>query len=84
MACARLEAVETVFATTVDKSQGSEFDAVLLIVPDRVSPLLTRELLYTALTRAKTRATWLAHAPEVVLQAAGQKVWRSGGLGITK
>ena len=81
VACARLEAVETVFAMTVHKSQGSEFDAVLLIVPDRIGPLLTRELLYTALTRAKTRATWLAPAPEVLTQAAGQRVWRSGGLG---
>jgi len=67
---------------TVHKSQGSEFDAVLLIVPDRVSPLLTRELLYTALTRAKTRATWLAAVPDVLVQAAGQRVWRSGGLGV--
>jgi exodeoxyribonuclease V alpha subunit len=82
VACARLEAVETVFAMTVHKSQGSEFDTVLLIVPDRISPLLTRELLYTALTRAKSRATWLAAAPEVLVQAAGQRVWRSGGLGI--
>ncbi len=81
VACARLEAVETVFAMTVHKSQGSEFDAVLLIVPDRISPLLTRELLYTALTRAKARATWLAAAPEVLVQAVGQRVWRSGGLG---
>ncbi len=82
VACARLEAVQTVFAMTVHKSQGSEFDAVLLIVPDRISPLLTRELLYTALTRAKTRATWLAAAPDVLVQAAGQRVWRSGGLGV--
>ena len=82
VACARLEAVETVFAMTVHKSQGSEFDAVLLIVPDQISPLLTRELLYTALTRAKTRATWLAVVPDVLVQAAGQRVWRSGGLGV--
>jgi ATP-dependent exoDNAse (exonuclease V) alpha subunit len=55
---------------------------VLLIVSDRISPLLTRELHYTALTRAKSRATWLAAVPDVLVQAAGQRVWRSGGLGI--
>ena len=43
---------ETVFATTVHKAQGSEYDAVLVILPERVSPVVTRELLYTAVTRA--------------------------------
>jgi len=50
---------ETVFAMTVHKSQGSEFDRVLLILPDRDSPLLTRELLYTAITRGREKvAIW--------------------------
>jgi len=44
---------ETVFAMTVHKSQGSEFERVLLILPDVESPALTRELIYTAITRAK-------------------------------
>ena len=48
-----LPAHETVFAMTVHKSQGSEFDRVLLILPEQDSPLLTRELLYTAITRAR-------------------------------
>ena len=46
---------ETVFAMTVHKSQGSEFNSVLLILPDQDSPLLTRELLYTAITRAREK-----------------------------
>ena len=41
---------------TVHKSQGSEFDRVLIILPDRESPVLTRELLYTAISRARKRA----------------------------
>ena len=50
-----LPAYETVFAMTVHKSQGSEFNRVLLILPDLDSPLLTRELLYTAITRAREK-----------------------------
>ncbi len=46
---------ETVYAMTVHKSQGSEFDNVLIVLPDRTSPLLTRELLYTAVTRARKK-----------------------------
>ncbi len=41
------------FALTVHKAQGSEFDEVLLVLPDHASPLLTRELLYTAISRAR-------------------------------
>jgi len=49
----RLPEHETVYAMTVHKSQGSEFDKVLLLLPDRESPVLTRELVYTGITRAK-------------------------------
>jgi exodeoxyribonuclease V alpha subunit len=51
----KLPAHETVFAMTVHKSQGSEFDNVLLVLPDFISPVLCRELLYTAITRARKR-----------------------------
>ncbi len=51
----RLEAVETVYAMTVHKSQGSQFDTVAILLPGLDSPILTRELLYTAVTRAKKR-----------------------------
>ncbi len=49
----RLPNCESAFAITVHKSQGSEFDEVLLVLPPDPSPLITRELLYTAVTRAK-------------------------------
>ncbi len=51
----RLPEHETAFAMTVHKSQGSEFDHVLFIMPDRPSPVLTRELVYTAVTRARKK-----------------------------
>jgi exodeoxyribonuclease V alpha subunit len=56
----RLPAHETVYAMTVHKSQGSEFPHVLMILPDRESPILTRQLLYTGLTRAKESVIILA------------------------
>jgi exodeoxyribonuclease V alpha subunit len=49
----RLPGHETVYAMTVHKSQGSEFEHVVLVLPDKESPVLTRELLYTGLTRAR-------------------------------
>jgi len=50
---ARLPAHETVFAMTIHKSQGSEFDRVVVILPPKESRILSRELLYTAITRAR-------------------------------
>jgi exodeoxyribonuclease V alpha subunit len=50
---ARLPEHETVFAMTVHKSQGSEFDHVLLLLPDKISKVLTRELVYTGITRTR-------------------------------
>jgi exodeoxyribonuclease V alpha subunit len=77
----RLDSVETVFAMTVHKSQGSEFQHVLLVLPAHDSPVLTRELVYTGLTRAKENLSLWAPRPEVLLQACGRRVLRSGGLG---
>ena len=76
----RLDAVETVWAMTVHKSQGSEFAHVLLVLPDTPSPVLTRELIYTGITRAKTRLTLVLASQSVLLQATGTRVLRSGGL----
>lgn len=45
---------ETAFAMTVHKAQGSGFDRILLLLPDKPAPVLTRELLYTAVTRTRT------------------------------
>jgi exodeoxyribonuclease V alpha subunit len=76
----RLQAVETVFAMTVHKSQGSEFEHTALILPDKPNPVLTRELLYTAITRAKERFT-LLYSQEAVLGAAlTGRVQRVSGL----
>ncbi|MDD2917833.1 exodeoxyribonuclease V subunit alpha [Rhodoferax sp.] len=77
---ARLDAVETVFAMTVHKSQGSEFDHVALVLPDRLVAVLTRELLYTGMTRAREQLTLVVPQAEVLLRAVGIKVQRSGGL----
>lgn len=65
---ARLPAHETAFAMTVHQSQGSEFESLIILMPPSPSPLLTRELLYTAVTRARQHV-WLA-CPETVLNAA--------------
>ena len=46
---------ETAYAMTIHKSQGSEFDLTLMILPPEFSPILTRELIYTGITRAKNR-----------------------------
>ena len=63
----RLPAVTTAWAMTVHKSQGSEFGEVVLVLPQQESRLLTRELIYTGLTRAKRRVTVLG--AEAVLRA---------------
>jgi exodeoxyribonuclease V alpha subunit len=77
---ARLDAVETVFAMTVHKSQGSEFEHVALVLPDRPVAVLTRELLYTGMTRAKTRLTLVVPQAPVLWHAVAVKVLRRGGL----
>ena len=63
-----LSSYELAYAITVHKSQGSEFDFVLLILPERDSPLLCKELIYTAITRAKRKVKILAH--EDILRSA--------------
>jgi exodeoxyribonuclease V alpha subunit len=75
----RLPEHETVYAMTVHKSQGSEFDEVLLILPERDSPVLTRELIYTALTRARRRITVWGERP-VIENAIRRRIERSSGL----
>lgn len=67
IAPSRLPAHQTSYALTVHKAQGSEFEQVLLLLPPSWSLLLTRELLYTAITRAKSRLT--LYADRTVLQA---------------
>ena len=75
----RLPRHETAFAMTVHKSQGSEFDSVLVMLPEQRSRVLTRELLYTAITRAKRRVTLAADAA-VLEQAIATPTVRHSGL----
>jgi len=64
---------------TVHKSQGSEFEEVLLLLPPDDNPVLTRELLYTGITRAKERlALW--GTERVFRQATQRQTFRNGGL----
>ena len=75
----RLPAHEAVLAMTVHKSQGSEFDNVSLLLPTDSSTVLTRELLYTAITRARRK--FVLYGTETVFRTAvTQAVRRSSGL----
>jgi exodeoxyribonuclease V alpha subunit len=76
---ARLLACETVYAMTIHKSQGSEFAQVLIMLPERINPVLSKELLYTAISRAKTQVKIVAD-PAVFMAAIGRKVQRQSGL----
>ena len=70
---------ETVYAMTVHKSQGSEFEDVLLILPDIYVPVITRELLYTAITRVKVSVE-IWGTIEVIEKGISQCIKRSSGL----
>lgn len=77
---ARLEYIETVYAMTIHKSQGSEYDTVLVMLPQSEgSELLTRELLYTAVTRAKTSVVIQAGEGSL-LASVGKSVKRASGI----
>lgn len=76
---ARLPACDTAFAMTVHKAQGSEFDEAAFILPQQRSPLLSRELFYTAVTRASGKVR--IHASEEMIRASlVQRVERDSGL----
>jgi len=78
----RLPAHETVYAMTIHKSQGSEFKNILLLLPEHDSPVLTRELIYTGMTRAKqTLHIW--GNEKVFKTALTQRIQRLSGLGRT-
>jgi len=76
----RLVNTESAYAMTVHKSQGSEFGHTVLVLPDRDSPVLTKELLYTGVTRAKSRFTLVAERKETLVSGLSRAVQRSGGL----
>jgi exodeoxyribonuclease V alpha subunit len=75
----RLDAVQTVHAMTVHRAQGSQFDRVTFLVPPPTSPLLTRELLYTAVTRAKEQVL-LIGAETAIRRAVLRPANRASGL----
>jgi exodeoxyribonuclease V alpha subunit len=76
---ARLPAVESVFAMTVHKSQGSEFDHAALVLPGEESAALSRELVYTAITRARSRFS-LVGTIDIAGPAVQRKTQRASGL----
>jgi len=79
LAPGRLPPHETVFAMTVHKSQGSEFDRVVLVLPPHPSRVLTRELLYTGITRAREHVTVVGPA-RVIASGIRERVQRASGL----
>lgn len=76
----RLSAVETVFAMTVHKSQGSEFAHTALILPDTLNPVLTKELVYTGITRARHWFSLIESRGSVFDEAVRRQVERRSGL----
>jgi exodeoxyribonuclease V alpha subunit len=75
----RLGTLETVFAMTVHKAQGSEFDEVAVVLPPPESPVLNRELLYTAVTRARRRLI-VVGGEDSVRAAVSRPISRASGL----
>ena len=76
----RLANVETAFAMTVHKSQGSEFGHTVLVLPREPSQVLTRELVYTGITRARQAFTLVTGRPQAFAQALAQRTRRASGL----
>ena len=67
-------------AMSVHKSQGSQFDRVTLVLPEPTSPLLTKELFYTAVTRAQSHVR-VVGTEAAVRAAVGRRISRATGLG---
>jgi exodeoxyribonuclease V alpha subunit len=79
----RLAHVETAFAMTVHKSQGSEFAHTVLVLPDQAGSLLSRELVYTGITRARSAFTLVSARPGALAAAIAQPTRRASGLAAT-
>jgi exodeoxyribonuclease V alpha subunit len=75
----RLEDVATVHALTIHKSQGSEYEHAVVVLPERPSRIVTRELLYTGITRARSRVT-VVGSREVIEAAVEKPIRRATGL----
>jgi exodeoxyribonuclease V alpha subunit len=76
----QISAWERAYALTVHKSQGSEYDHIAVLLPSADSPILTRELLYTAVTRAKKSVTVISRG-DLFIEACSRKTVRNSGLG---
>lgn len=77
----RLRNVETAYAMTVHKSQGSEFLHTVMVLPKESSPVVTRELVYTGITRAREHFTLVSPVPAVFEEAIKRRTQRASGLG---
>jgi exodeoxyribonuclease V alpha subunit len=75
----RLPPHQTVFAMSAHKSQGSALDEVAVLLPERISPVVTRELLYSAVTRARHKVTIHA-ACDVIEHAVTHRIERGSGV----
>lgn len=73
------DALELCYATTIHKAQGSEFDSVAVVMPDQDLPMLTRELLYTAVSRAR-KSVVLVGSIAMIRNVAARKTTRYSGL----
>lgn len=80
LSLAQLPTHASFYATTIHKAQGSGFDHVVAVLPPEPSPVITRELLYTAVTRARKKVTLVA-SEAVVRHAVRTRVQRASGLG---
>jgi exodeoxyribonuclease V alpha subunit len=76
----RLRHVETAYAMTVHKSQGSEFAHTVLVLPKSGGAMLARELVYTGITRASKEFTLVSPASAVLAEAIGRRTRRASGL----
>jgi len=79
IAAARLPRFSDAYALSVHKAQGSEFDEVLVVLPDEDAPLLTRELLYTAVSRARDRVRIVGPKP-ILAASLARRARRYSGL----
>ncbi|WP_034388008.1 exodeoxyribonuclease V subunit alpha [Comamonas composti] len=76
----RLAQVETAFAMTVHKSQGSEFEHTALVLSSQAGHVLSRELVYTGITRARQAFSLLSQGPGLLASAVGSPTQRASGL----
>ena len=76
----RLREVVTAYAITVHKSQGSEFSHTVLVLPEVASPVLSRELVYTGITRARSNFTLVTPVSSVFEEALKRRTLRASGL----